>query len=280
MDEEKVNIQQPAISNEPFTPDKQQQPRRMLRILLISILALIIVGGAAFTTYTILNSTPEADTILGRAKSATIKDAAFTLSGSISLSPNQSAQSSGFSIQGQGKYTANPLRQSLKLTIINMQLEIITDGNNTYIKGLGAFTGSDYPWVQLPKNGTDIGSDPLFRQVYNQMKDVALIGAEQINGKNTWHLRGNVSNPTSNSAKSTPVDIWILKDNYFPAQIQLTGANISALGLGNGMTGASATPTPIGGGSGTLNLTMTFTDWNSGNTIELPPPDQVGQQTP
>jgi hypothetical protein len=284
MDEEKINVQQSAISDEPLTPNKQQS-RRILRVTLISVLALIIIGGSAFATYTILNPTPSADSILGQAKSANLRDAAFTLSGSISLSPNQSTQSSGFSIQGQGKYTANPLRQSLQLTVINMQLEIITDGNNTYIKGLSAIIGSDYPWLQLPENSnSSTGSDSIFRQVYNQMKNVTLIGSEQINGKNTWHLRGNISNPgketTSSSPKSTPVDVWVLKDNYFPAQIQLTGANASTIGLGNGMTGTSNTPTPIGGGAGTLNLTVTFTNWNSGNTIDLPSPDQVGHQTP
>ena len=226
---------------------------RLVAWLLPALLAAVFVlagcgmagiGGASPT------ATPNATTIIQRAQSVKITDAALTLT--------LSGTSAGKSVTGSGtgKLTKTPPRSdfTFNLTAEGQQIafESITDGtaNVSYTQFTQPALLANGKWTKTSGGASSSLFDPSQFTDYSQLKNPTLVGRDTVNGTPVWHLKGQ----STAAGESGTLDIFVRQDNYYPVQIK-------------GQTTGTST---------NLSIVLTYTSVNSGNvTITLPPADQV-----
>ena len=292
-----------------------------VRVALVGVVAAVvvialIVAGVAFAKTR--STTPTASDILASAKSAKLNDTTYTLTDHVTANLGGATTGSfptTLDITGNGKLTANPARNDVTIAIpllgAQNTIEVLTDGSDLYanlgnLAGLLSILGttngtpttppttSGPPWVKVP-----VGQPIPTALDYSHLQNVKLIGAEKVNGKDTWHLQGTLNiagmtsatpNPgiaatatavaTQTGASVTPVteDLWFQQDTYFPAKVTVNfSANLGNLASLTGGTTATPAPTTTPTNSQvTSAATVLFTAWNSGITITPPPASQVG----
>ena len=286
----------------------------LLVVLLIAAVGVVMARGHNLGAS---STTPSVSTILSNAKSAKLTSATFNFTGQIQLAlpanatgptPVPGFGATTFSLTGSGKFTSSPTRAQLTTTIpiiTQSQVQIITDGSNVYVQGLGGLLGGtdNTKWVEFPisqSGATTMPTDPS--KAYDLLKNPTLVGAETINGKATWHITGTID--PLNAIAGTPgvaatataitkslgssfqytltEDIWLTQDTYLPAQIAVHATVAAALpaGLagGIGMPGSTTgtTPATTAATHVKLDFTATLADLNGSDiTIATPSPDQV-----
>ncbi|MBA3825413.1 MAG: hypothetical protein H0X24_16130 [Ktedonobacterales bacterium] len=295
-----------------------------VRAILVGVVAAVvaialIVAGVAYAKTR--STTPTASEILANAKNAKLTDTTFTLTDHMTANLGGSTTSAfptTLDITGNGKLTKAPVRNDVTITIpllgAQNSIEVLTDGSDIYanvgnlaglLSSIGTTTTgtpttppttSGPPWIKIP-----VGQPIPTVLDYSHVQNVKLIGAEKVNGKDTWHLQGTLNiaglsgsatpNPgiaatataiaTQTGASVTPVteDLWFQQDTYFPAKLTVKfSANLGNLAALMGSTTATptpATPTPTNSQIAS-DATVIFTAWNSGITITPPPANQVG----
>lgn len=291
----------------PGTPAPDTQPqsnsdnsRRNIALIAVAIIILLIlillaIAGIARGRG---SDNPSADTILSRAKAATVNDANYSIAaqaqvdlGSV-LGSSAGGSATTINVTGDGMLTNSPSRNEATIVIpllgAQNSINVIADDTTLYLKlpalagllGGGATPIDTSKWFKVPL-GDELNGTSISILDYNNLKSVKLIGSEKVGDKQTWHLQGTFSLadavPAGASATATAVatstgadignlteDLWIIQDNYFPAKIMLqTKASVPS-----GSTGASTTQS-------TNVITLTFTKWNSGITITPPPASDV-----
>jgi len=295
-----------------------------LAVLLVVLLAVLLVNKA------IANNNPTAATVLDNAKKASLKDSQYTLQGQLALNFGGAAAgtttpasnpSTSFAINGTGKLTISPVRNDVQVNVpalgVQTNLEALTDSNDIYVQlgalaGLAGISGSNANnWIKV--SGGTTNTPMTILDSYSAIKNPTIVGSEKINGKDTWHIKGNLDTKgTANNATASAIgatatavsktsglnasatateDIWIIKDTYFPAQI-MVHASVAAsipggllptggIGFPGIPTTGTETPTPTTGTASSspvqlaVDLTASFTSWNTNLTITPPPASQV-----
>ena len=259
----------PGMMTPPQPPQKRGNGKILGIIAAIVVVALVLGfvgvlamkggsnGGKALPTAT-ATVPPTASQILTRMQAFHYTDAAFTMGMSFT------DQGQSVSATGSGKVTTNPARTDIQMTIpltisgttYALQIEEITDGNNTYqmissTPDVPGFTTGG-KWKETPSSSSTnlTPFDPgQFLNFNGSLSDATLVGTETLNGVQVWHLKA-----TDTSSSGGTADLYVRQDNYAPAKVSYT------------MTGAT---------SGTFD--MVFTGFNSGISITVPSPDQVTQ---
>jgi len=313
---------------------RNRLPIVALSIALVVLLLAVVVGVALSRKNNNVGATPpSASSILTSAKQASLKDAAFALDGTIAINlagttatttskvtptPDLTSGATTITLSGTGKFTASPARTQLSVNIplIGPQnnIDVITDGNDLYLRGLNSLFGglggttstTDSKWTKTSTSQTGTSTSAIqFSQVYDSIKNPTVVGSESINGQDSWHITGTVNTAAASgtpgvSATATAIsstlgigantktteDIWITKDKYLLAKVALhVDSSLSIPGSVTGglfPTGGSTTPTPATAATPaatstgiTVNLNVIFSKWNTGNTITVPSPDQI-----
>ncbi len=224
----------------------------LLPVLLLGVLGLAACG-ASTSTQAQATPTPSAAQILQHVSAVSIKDMAFTFSGT------ETAAGQSLNLSGSAKLTTTPARVQMQITLpysgAQLSMQFIVDGaTNTVYANFGANS------LGLPTNvwykGTATGTLGSFSSIASQltsstsfsgMTNATLVGPDTINGVAVWHLHGTTtgsSTPATGTTGTETVDAYFRQDNYYPVKGVITG---------NG-----------------LNLTINFTSVNTGLTITLP----------
>jgi hypothetical protein len=313
----------PAPDNyEPTTPLPPAQPgtpttggngpRRGL-IALGSVVALLVVAFAVAGIAMARNasaSPPSVTDILNHAKQAKLTSSTFTFTGNITLdlsgqqaSSTPAPGSTTITVSGNGKYTTSPMRAQLATSIPLLgqegNIQIITDGSNIYLQGLG--TGDKWFKFALPQKDTHASGTPGdLSQAYDALQNPKLVGAEKIGSVETWHITGTV-NPLASAkpgvaatataiAKQTEVsanytstvDLWLSQSSYLPVQANVkVDANVAYNDNGKDSHSKATDAKLPTSAHIKLDLTLNLQSQNSSSvTITVPSPDQVTTQQP
>jgi hypothetical protein len=229
--------------------------------------------------------TPSATSILQHAEQAPLKDATFT----VMLILNAAGSTGGTTTvppatsTGNGRLTTNPKRTDLNFSAIQFQgattsAEIIIDASSGdyYIK-----VPALPKWVKVNPAALGIDVGVVSITDYSGLQNLTFVAAETVNGVATWHIRGTAQVTSATGGGSGMVtrteDLWFRQSDYYPVKIAIQDVANAASG---GLAGTpSATPSPTPSATVTaqavLNETFTFTQWDSGITIQLPPPGDV-----
>jgi hypothetical protein len=184
--------------------------------------------------------------ILDHAQSATFHDMSGTIATTFSAPCGLCFPSSGDIV-----FTSNPVRSSSSITYLGAKVFTIIDSNTQYTRKLPP---NDAKWVKGP---TDSAQDNLLVRYYANLAGASLIGAEQISGHPSYHLRLVRPNP-NDATSSTTYDLWVRADTFYLIQY----------------VEVRASPTLA------TTITLQVTVWNAGAIISLPSPDQIVATTP
>jgi Predicted periplasmic protein (DUF2092) len=193
-----------------------------LTLMAFCSLLLSACGGSSNSALTVSD-------ILDKVKNADIKSGEFSL--------EMSSSDNSMTGTGTGKFTINPKRVAMDLTIsasgMSIPMSFVQDSQYEYTKDQ---TGT---WTKTAsKDTSSIAFDT------SSVKDAKLIGTETINGTACYHITG------TDSSDGSPEEFWIKTDNFYPAKFVAM------------MKGS--------GGSPDSKLTMTITAWNTNVTIDIP----------
>jgi hypothetical protein len=252
---------------------------RTLIIMMWSVLALAACSGTGSSfdasSSTASPSTPlTAAEIVMRMQQAPLKDATFTEQ----VDSHTSGAAVGIpiaivaTVSGNGHLITHPKRVEVQLANTvsdntSSAQNLIVDESGSYVKVNG-----DTQWSKTNISGTTVSSvGPDLVLNYGQLQGATLVGAEVINGRATWHLKGtppinsnivvsggvtNITNVTSSTGVSATEDIWVRQDNYYPVKIEVqTTSDISA----------PSTTIHV-----TANEHILFTAWDTGIIISAP----------
>ncbi len=273
----------PPIAQVGQMPEAPPRPRdwRGVRRALVGLVALAVIVVAGLVIRDRLNPPPANDPVRGqqiltKAKAANLADTTFTVAGTLTASVAGAGISTP--LDGHGEMTRQPQRLHLLLNANvalagALNVEVIEDGTDYYLKtsGLGSGT-STKPWTKTTTApGSGIGGVAFTQFLdYNYIQHPLYVGDATIAGHDAYHIHADLSSQVSGAvATATPAgtttnvteDLWFIKGSYFPIQIVLHAGGDS-----------QASSTSV---SAKVDETFTFTAWNSGQTIALPPPDQV-----
>ncbi len=301
---------QPAIPGAGTTGNRGNGPRRGLlaisSVVVVLVVAFAIVGIAMARNATA--SPPSVTDILNHAKQAKLTSATFTFTGNVTLdlsgkqaSSTPAPGSTTITISGNGKYTSSPMRAQLATDIPLLgqegNIQIITDGANIYLQGLG--TGDKWFKFALPQKDAPAGGTPGdLSQAYDALQNPKLVGAEKVGSVETWHIAGTV-NPLASAkpgvaatatavAKQTEVssnytsavDLWLSQSSYLPVQARVK-VDASVAYNDNGKEAhPSATDALPNSAHINLDLTLNLQNQNGSVSITIPSPDQITTQQP
>lgn len=191
------------------------------------------------------------------------------------------------------------------------QIEIITDGDTTYMKSgfLSALLGGGggKAWVKFTKGASEGSGGTLnfsnnlfggnvcdFTAVLSSVGEVRKVGTETVDGVATVHFQATVdltkAAPAAGASEAeqqsfrdfiaasglqkVPVEVWVGADGIF----RRMRMSVDTFDLGavfrttGGVTTGSVPAEKV-----KMTVTVSFTDVNEPVTIELPPPDQVAE---
>jgi len=199
--------------------------------------------------------TPTAQQIINTAKSQTWKDATFN------FTINATTASGSGNSTGTGVVTTDPQRSDIHATttttVGNQSDEVITDGTTAYIK-----TATSSKWLKVTGSPSSLsglgGVSPTTPVNFGSLQNVTLVGAETVEGYQTWHVRGTTMETVSGKSVTSNIDVWVRQDNHYIVQVK------------SHSTEAGAT--------GAVDTMILFTKWNTGATIALPPASDVTTQ--
>jgi hypothetical protein len=273
-----------AVGQMPVAPPRPPN----WRALLLAGVALVVLGAALAVFFIVhANNQPiDASALLARASQANLRDGTFTVTGTISV--GLGGEGIAEPVSGNGTIIRAPYKLHITENVAGIpttgpiSLEEIIIGDTAYIKAPSSLGGNPQkPWTQTtvaPSSNLPSLSLTDFLN-YSTLQHPMNLGTETIDGHATWHIHADligsltggpaatataISSATGSTTQASE-DLWIRQDNYFPAQVMLK----TSFGAGAGGTGV------IGSVSVNATLTLPFTAWNTGVTINPPPPDQV-----
>lgn len=276
--------------------------RRPLIVSVAALVALLAIFAGVMGAHAL--STPSPSDILANAKKAALKDASFGIQGQVGFTADNQAGAAPAttSFNGKGVMTLTPAtRNDVTLTVALLgpqsKIEVLTDSNTLYaqVGGLSSLgISSNGKWIKFSKPSQEQPKTVL--DSYDYLHNVTLVGSETVNGHDTWHIKGNLTTTASGSSSATATavasqtgvkasgtateDLWVTKDNYYPAKIQVhVNGNVDLGNLSSGLSGLGDL-----GGLGinapstagiTLDATINFTAWNSGASVTVPAANDV-----
>jgi hypothetical protein len=199
-----------------------------------------------------------AEQIAQKVNQANIKDAGFD------LNLNITAGGTTLTFTGNGKFTQSPARSELTLKGnflgTDTTIDDITADGYDYTKTTPSTT-TKYVKAPIGADST-IGIGGSSINTIADLNSPTLVGIETINGAPAYHLRGTVTTPTPEANASTPSgpateDLWVKTSNFYPVKAALSSDSTTA------------------GQKTTTLITVTFTSWNTGITINVPPPSDI-----
>lgn len=277
----------PALSAVGQMPVAPKRPPNW-RALLLAGVALVMLGAALGVFFIVRanDQPPDATGILMHASQADLRDGTFNVTGNISIGLAGEGISEG--VSGNGSIIRAPYRLHITENVGGLpttgplSLEEIIIGDTAYIKQPTNLGGNaQKPWTQTTvAPSSNLPSLALTNFLdYSTLQHPVDMGTETINGHAAWHIHADligsltggpaatataISSATGSTTQASE-DLWIRQDNYFPAQVTLKTTFNSGLGGKGGIGPVSINAT----------LTLPFTAWNTGVTIDPPPPDQV-----
>jgi predicted small lipoprotein YifL len=222
--------------------------RRSFFISILAVAALLTFTGCGLggqtSTQAKPTATPSAQQILANAQKVKLTDETFT------LTVQGTSNGTSLSVTGSGKATVNPPRVSMSLSTevsgTTISLDEVIDGatstSYTKITAPAAMATGKWTKATTDTSGPISSSDLDASSQYSKITNPKLIGSEQVNGVDTWHVQGETSG-TSNST----IDVFVRKSDYAPVKMSMhtTGDSLS-------------------------DVTIIYTAINSGFTIDLP----------
>lgn len=290
-----------SLAGEAATPPAPPPPAPRsnaggLQRLVLILLAVIVVLVASFVTLLVARAngagttTPTAQTILAAAEQAKLDSGAYTFNGTLGLSfSSSSAAATSFTFTGSGKFTTSPMAMDTQLQIAFLgnqnTIEVLTDANQVYVHApilLQLFGGTADPqkWLAIPlPSATGTTTPTSIADFYKQIQQPKLIGAQTLDGQDTWHIQGTLAGHPASGATTTAgttaqitppqVDLWIAKSTSNPVRFQVqTQASTSA----GATTGGTTTGLPS---QAAINVTADFSALNTAITITPPPASDV-----
>jgi hypothetical protein len=222
----------PALSSKPI----------LAAMLVVAALFVFAGCGAPGATQAKPTPTLTAQQILSKAQAARLTDETFT------ITMQGSASGTALDVTGDGKGTENPARIAMTLsmvvsgTTLTMDMVVDLSTNTTYTKITAPAELASNTWTKAADTSSTLPtSDLQLSAQYSKLTNAKLIGSEQVNGKNTYHIQGGVPSTTGT------VDLYIGQSDYLPVKMVLNS------------TGDSA-----------IQMTITYTAVNTGITIDLP----------
>lgn len=222
----------PALSSKPI----------LAGMLVVAALFVFAGCGAPGATQAKPTPTLTAQQILTKAQAAHLTDETFT------ITMQGTASGAALDVTGDGKGTENPARMAMTLSMVvsgtTLTMDMVVDlaTNTTYTKITAPTELASNKWTKATDtSGTLPTSDLQLSAQYSKLTNAKLVGSEQTNGKNTYHIQGGVPSTTGT------VDLYIGQTDYLPVKMVLNS------------TGDSAT-----------QMTVTYTAVNTGITIDLP----------
>ena len=221
-------------------------------LMALTLMSMAVLAGCSGTAG---STTPTAQAIINAAKSQTWKDATFKFTINVT-----SSDATGNST-GTGTVTTNPQRSDIHATtsssLGNQTDEVITDGTTAYVK-----TPTQSKWLKVtgtPSSLSGVGGvSPTSPVNFGSLQNVTFVGAETVEGFNTWHVKGTTAQTVSGKTVTSNVDVWVRQDNNYIVQVKSHSVE-------SGATGA-------------VDTMITFTKWNTGVTITPPPANDVTTQ--
>lgn len=196
-----------------------------------------------------------AQQILTNAKNAKLTDETFTLSmkSTAPATPEATPSAIGsLSATATGKATTNPERisMSMNMTLAGTQvaLDMVMDvpTKTTYTKITAPASLATNTWQKsADTSGLFSASDMQLLPSYDKITNPKLIGSEQVNGVDVWHVQGT----TNVSGTDETLDVFVRKADYLPAKM------------------VAHMPSSSGAG---LDVTVVYTAVNTGISIDLP----------
>ncbi len=223
-------------------------------LMALAALSVVALAGCAATAGS-TTQTPTVQQIMDAAKSQTWKDATFT------FTVNATTASGSGTSTGSGLVTTNPQRSDIhattNTTVGSQTDEVITDGSTAYVK-----TPTSSKWLKITGSPSDLsglgGVSPTTPVNFGSLQNATLVGAETIEGYQTWHVRGTTVETVSGKTVTSKLDVWVRQDNHYIVQVKSHSTE-------SGVTGA-------------VDTTILFTKWNTGATITPPPASDVTTQ--
>lgn len=230
------------------TRTSQLKPFIMITLALAALLAFTGCGLSTSQGATTPSGTPTAQQILTSAQKAHLADEVFT------VTMKSTSDGKPLNMTGSGKATENPERVSMSLTMelngMTVTVEEVLDGatKTSYTRVTAPAQIASETWkkdTDTSGSSASSGLDLLVGSLYDKLSNTKLIGSEQVNGVDTWHIQGTSNDPTASDAEI--VDIYIHQSDYLPAKMILHQA-----------------------GTDPLDATLVYTSLNSGVSIDLP----------
>lgn len=222
----------PAFSSKPI----------LAAMLVVAALFMFAGCGAPGATQAKPTPTLTAQQILTKAQAAHLTDETFT------ITMQGSAAGTSLDVTGDGKGTENPARMAMTLSMVvsgtTLTMDMVVDltTNTTYTKITAPAELASNKWTKATDTSSTLPtSDLQLSAQYSKLTNAKLVGSEQVNGKNTYHIQGGVPSTTGT------VDLYIGQTDYLPVKMVLNS------------TGDSA-----------IQMTVTYTAVNTGITIDLP----------
>lgn len=191
-------------------------------------------------------ATPTAKDIVTRAQNARLTDETFT------LTLEGTSEGSAVKATGNGKATTNPARVSLSLSMeasgVTIALDEVIDSatNTSYTRITSPDILATKTWVKNEGSSSALsGSDMQVVPPYSKLKDVKLVGGEQLSGVAVWHIKATI--PAEGTTSSGDADIYLRQSDYLPAQMVIHTS-----------------------GDTTAAATVVYTAVNTGVKIDLP----------
>ncbi len=206
-------------------------------LVMLGALALSACGGTSAASNPTATATPSAQSILQNVSKGSYKDGAFT------ITISSSADGTAFDGSGSGKFTTSPSRASMTIsaTIAGQAVEIDVVSDDATSTTYTRIPLLSTQWTKSSSDSSGFGTGSLGSF---DMTNPTLVGTEQINGVNVYHVQGQDTTDTTATD-----DLYARTDNYQPVRFSVKS------------TGS--------------NATIDFTSFNTGITIDLPPTDQV-----
>lgn len=221
--------------------------RRPFFIATLAVAALLTFTGCSLGGQTSTQArptpTPTAQQILASAQKVKLTDETFT------LTVNGTSNGTTLSVTGTGKATVNPPRVSMTLSTevsgTTITLDEVIDGatSTSFTKITSPASMATNTWTKSTDTSGPVSSADLeVGAQYNKITNPKLIGVEQVNSVETWHIQGELA-----SSGNTTIDVFVRTSDYSPVKMSMhsTGEALS-------------------------DVTIVYTAINSGFTIELP----------
>jgi hypothetical protein len=218
---------------------------RSFFIVTVGAVALLAFAGCGLPTTSTQakpTATPTAQQILTKAQSAHLTDETFT------LTVQGTSNGTTLSVTGSGKATENPARVAMSLSTevsgTTVALDEVIDGatSTSYTKITAPASLATDTWTKTTSSSGPIsGSDLQVLTQYSKISNPKLIGKEQVNGVDTYHIQGDVS------GGSGTIDVYIRQSDYLPAKMALHST-----------------------GDAAIDVAIIYTAVNTGISIDLP----------